>query len=202
MTDIYQIIRESKEEKQLLTFEELDKLYTPEVIKTLFYIINKDEEKDYCKLAEYILKKREDYQIAKKNDNLKEFKKDIKSEFKRIFKTDKFKKKEDFFNYINNSAEAGNKNIVQVSNNPDKVIYKLFLNKYNSNTPFTWAMFKELKKDYEKNNQLEGENIYNLKSMIEKYTKIEHVDNNTVFDKSANTLSDKLLSKLDKKLKE
>lgn len=200
--DIYKIIRESTDTKELLSIEDIDFLFSPVTEKSLFYIINKDDEdtKKFNSIAEKILKKREDYQIAKHKDNLDEFKKEITGIFKSVFKLEKKEKKEELFNYLKNKSEEVSKVINIGKFEPDNIIYRLFLKEYNTKYAFTWKAFKDVKREYEKNHTLEGENIYNLKSMIEKYNNIDKVYNNTVFSKENNPFSEKFLEKINDKI--
>lgn len=200
--DIYKIIRESTDTKELLSIEDIDFLFSPTIEKSLFYIINKDDEdtKKFNSIAEKILKKREDYQIAKHKDNLDEFKKEITGIFKSVFKLEKKEKKEELFDYLKNKSEEVSKVINLGKFEPDNIIYRLFLKEYNTKYAFTWKAFKDVKREYEKNHTLEGENIYNLKSMIEKYNNIDKVYNNTVFSKENNPFSEKFLEKINDKI--
>lgn len=200
--DIYKIIRESTNTKELLSIEDIDFLFSPVTEKSLFYIINKDDEdtKKFNNIAEKILKKREDYQIAKHKDNLDEFKKEITGIFKSVFKLEKKEKKEELFDYLKNKSEEVSKVVNLGKFEPDNIIYRLFLKEYNTKYAFTWKAFKDVKKEYEKNHTLEGENIYNLKSMIEKYNNIDKVYNNTVFSKENNPFSEKFLEKINDKI--
>ena len=200
--DIYKIIRESTDTKELLSIEDIDFLFSPTTEKSLFYIINKDDEdtKKFNSIAEKILKKREDYQIAKHKDNLDEFKKEITGIFKSVFKLEKKEKKEELFDYLKNKSEEASKVINLGKFEPDNIIYRLFLKEYNTKYAFTWKAFKDVKREYEKNHTLEGENIYNLKSMIEKYNNIDKVYNNTVFSKENNPFSEKFLAKINDKI--
>lgn len=200
--DIYKIIRESTDTKELLSIEDIDFLFSPVTEKSLFYIINKDDEdtKKFNSIAEKILKKREDYQIAKHKDNLDEFKKEITGIFKSVFKLEKKEKKEELFDYLKNKSEEVSKVVNLGKFEPDNIIYRLFLKEYNTKYAFTWKAFKDVKKEYEKNHTLEGENIYNLKSMIEKYNNIDKVYNNTVFSKENNPFSEKFLTKINDKI--
>lgn len=200
--DIYKIIRESTDTKELLSIGDIDFLFSPTTEKSLFYIINKDDEdtKKFNSIAEKILKKREDYQIAKHKDNLDEFKKEIAGIFKSVFKLEKKEKKEELFDYLKNKSEEVSKVINLGKFEPDNIIYRLFLKEYNTKYAFTWKAFKDVKREYEKNHTLEGENIYNLKSMIEKYNNIDKVYNNTVFSKENNPFSEKFLEKINDKI--
>ncbi len=200
--DIYKIIRESTDTKELLSIEDIDFLFSPSTEKSLFYIINKDDEdtKEFNNIAEKILKKREDYQIAKHKDNLDEFKKEITGIFKSVFKLEKKEKKEELFDYLKNKSEEVSKVVNLGKFEPDNIIYRLFLKEYNTKYAFTWKAFKDVKREYEKNHTLEGENIYNLKSMIEKYNNIDKVYNNTVFSKENNPFSEKFLTKINDKI--
>ncbi len=200
--DIYKIIRESTDTKELLSIEDIDFLFSPVTEKSLFYIINKDDEdtKEFNNIAEKILKKREDYQIAKHKDNLDEFKKEITGIFKSVFKLEKKEKKEELFDYLKNKSEEVSKVVNLGKFEPDNIIYRLFLKEYNTKYAFTWKAFKDVKREYEKNHTLEGENIYNLKSMIEKYNNIDKVYNNTVFSKENNPFSEKFLEKINDKI--
>ena len=197
--DVYSVIREAKDTKELLSTEELNKLFSPSLERTLFTIINNNENEDFVKLSEIILKKRGAYQEAKLKEKLDDFKDEIISDFKTILKKDKHEKLEEFFEHTDKVAEVANKYIQTAEDDPNSIIFKLFLNEYNTKVAFTWKAFKMVKKDFEKNHPLTGENIYNLKSLIEKYSDIEKIENNTVFSKESHTLSDKCLEKIKEK---
>lgn len=193
--EIYTLIREAKE-TNLISNEEIESLFSPTSEKSMFAIINNDSNELFSEVAEAILKMREDYKIAKHNDEMESFYKDISSKLKKILKTDKRKKLEDFLNLVSTTSEQMANIIRAEMKDPNTALFRLFFNEYNTKQIFTWRNFKDTKKQFEKNHPLEGENIYNLKSFLEKNTSIEKIDNNTVFSKEQGTLSDKCIEKL------
>lgn len=193
--DIYSVINESKNSK-ILDSDDVDKLYSGTLDAALFALAtNKDE--NISEFASTILKNRNDYQIAKKNDKLDDFISDINSLLKK--NVDKANKtKSGFFELLDKFSDFSPKKI-ETDISPNAVVIRLFLNEYNTKYAFTWKAFKKVKKEYEKNNLLEGEDIYVLKSILEKSPNIQKVIDSTVFCKSAGTLSDKIIEKLKEK---
>lgn len=193
--DIYSVINESKNSK-ILDSDDIEKLYSGNLDSALFALAtNKDE--NIAEFASTILKDRNDYQIAKKNDKLDDFLDDLNSLLKKnIDKANKTKS--DFFELLDKFSDFSPKKI-ETDISPNAVVIRLFLSEYNTKYAFTWKAFKKVKKEYEKNNLLEGEDIYILKSILEKSPNIQKVIDSTVFCKSAGTLSDKILDKLKEK---
>ena len=100
---------------------------------------------------------------------------------------------------MNKVAENYGSNI-KSSENPNSVVFKLFLSDYNSKYAFTWKAFKETKKIYEKSHVLEGEDIYILKSLLEKDPKIDKVVDSTIFSKQNRPLSKEIIDKIKEKI--
>lgn len=198
--DIYNIIRESKKDEEILTHEQIERLYSPFIEEILFQIINMDEKEDYSKICEKILKKRDDFQTAKLNDDFEDFEKDLINDFTKVFKLDKKKKIEEFLDYVEKLSNKNSRIMFKVANDSDIIIFKLFYDEYNNKASFTWGQFKKVKKIYEKNHPLKGENLYNLKSLLEKDPRLEKIDNNTLFSKHAHTLTDKTVDKIKEKI--
>ena len=110
-----------------------------------------------------------------------------------------FKGKKELFEKMNKVAENYGSNI-KSSENPNSVVFKLFLSDYNSKYAFTWKAFKETKKIYEKSHVLEGEDIYILKSLLEKDPKIDKVVDSTIFSKQNRPLSKEIIDKIKEKI--
>ena len=203
--DIYTIINESKDSK-LFELDEVENLYALTNDSILFNIIatdeknkNKDEEQSFiAKFAEIILKNKDDFWNAKNNDKLSDFINNLSKEIKKKIKHSKKIKKE-LFERMNKVAENYGSNI-KSSENPNSVVFKLFLSDYNSKYAFTWKAFKETKKIYEKSHVLEGEDIYILKSLLEKDPKIDKVVDSTIFSKQNRPLSKEIIDKIKEKI--
>ena len=203
--DIYTIINESKDSK-LFELDEVENLYALTNDSILFNIIatdeknkNKDEEQSFiAKFAEIILKNKDDFWNAKHNDKLSDFINNLSKEIKKKIKHSKKIKKE-LFEKMNKVAENYGSNI-KSSENPNSVVFKLFLSDYNSKYAFTWKAFKETKKIYEKSHVLEGEDIYILKSLLEKDPKIDKVVDSTIFSKQNRPLSKEIIDKIKEKI--
>lgn len=203
--DIYTIINESKDSK-LFELDEVENLYALTNDSILFNIIatdeknkNKDEEQSFiAKFAEIILKNKDDFWNAKNNDKLSDFINNLSKEIKKKIKHSKKIKKE-LFEKMNKVAENYGSNI-KSSENPNSVVFKLFLSDYNSKYAFTWKAFKETKKIYEKSHILEGEDIYILKSLLEKDPKIDKVVDSTIFSKQNRPLSKEIIDKIKEKI--
>ena len=203
--DIYTIINESKDSK-LFELDEVENLYALTNDSILFNIIatdeknkNKDEEQSFiAKFAEIILKNKDDFWDAKNNDKLSDFINNLSKEIKKKIKHSKKIKKE-LFEKMNKVAENYGSNI-KSSENPNSVVFKLFLSDYNSKYAFTWKAFKETKKIYEKSHVLEGEDIYILKSLLEKDPKIDKVVDSTIFSKQNRPLSKEIIDKIKEKI--
>ena len=203
--DIYTIINESKDSK-LFELDEVENLYAVTNDSILFNIVatdeknkNKDEEQSFiAKFAEIILKNKDDFWNAKNNDKLSDFINNLSKEIKKKIKHSKKIKKE-LFEKMNKVAENYGSNI-KSSENPNSVVFKLFLSDYNSKYAFTWKAFKETKKIYEKSHVLEGEDIYILKSLLEKDPKIDKVVDSTIFSKQNRPLSKEIIDKIKEKI--
>lgn len=190
---INRIIKESEES---ISSEDLFNIDN----KVLFQLILQEKEKtDLVKVAELILKNKDEYYAANKDDELDDFYKDINRQIKKII-TDKSEFKKEFFEKVDN-IKSNLKNMEDTSfDTPNVIIYKLFLKEYNTKYSFTWRAFKEVKRNYEKSHVLEGENIYSLKSLLERDPKIDKITNTTVFCKSNNSISDSILEKIKNKI--
>lgn len=194
--DIYKIIREAKNTEEIISDEEINSLYSGVSEKAIFSIINSDDNELFSKISEFILKRREDYKIAKHDETFEDFFNEIRFGLKKIIKSDKRKTIDEYLELVSNITEKLQNIINTEENDPNSTLFRLFFNEYNTKQIFTWKNFKDTKKQFEKNHPLEGENIYNLKSFLEKNTNIEKIDNNTVFSKEQGTLSDKCIEKL------
>lgn len=201
--DIYTIINESKDSK-LFEPNEIENLYALTNDSILFNIVamdekNKNEEQSsIAKFAEIVLKNKDDFWSAKNNDTLTDFSNNLTKEIKKKIKHSKKVKKE-LFEKMNKTAESYGNNI-KSSENPNSVVFKLFLSDYNSKYAFTWKAFKETKKTYEKSHVLEGEDIYILKALLEKDPKIDKVVDSTIFSKQNRPLSKEIIDKIKEKI--
>ena len=90
--------------------------------------------------------------------------------------------------------------ITMADSSPNSVFFKLFLTEYNTKYAFTWKAFKEAKRLYEKSHPVDGEDIYVLKSLLEKDPRIEKIVDSTVFCKSARTLTSSTIDKIKEKI--
>lgn len=197
--DIYKVIRESKEGK-LFDTDELNKLYSFANDQILLNIAAvEDEDSKVGELASIILKNRDNFWTAKYDETLDGFSKDLESEIKSKIKQDRKDVKKDLFDKMDIIAKSTSQKIDNGKESPNTIFFKLFLNEYNTKHAFTWKAFKEAKKRYEKSNPVDGEDIYTLKSMLEKDPKIEKVSDTTVFCKAAHSLSDEIIDKLKEK---
>lgn len=200
--DVYTVINETKE-GNLIDNEELDQFFSFGNINILTKIIAQEEvedkKTDIGKLASIIVKNKDEYQKAKKDEKLDEFKDEINSKIKKEIKKNRKKVKKELIEKVNNLAQ--NTAVLNIKDDsPNKIIFKLFWQEYNNKYAFTWKAFKEVKKQYEKNNPLEGEDIYVLKSLLEKDPNITKVQNGTLFCKAQNTLSDFTIKKIKEKI--
>lgn len=203
--DIYTIINESKDSK-LFEPNEIENLYALTNDSILLNIVAVDdknrkkneEQSPIAKFAEIILKNKDDFWRAKNDDTLVDFTKNIAKEIKKKIKHSKKIKKE-LFRKMNKIAESYGSNI-KSSENPNSVVFKLFLSDYNSKYAFTWKAFKETKKNYEKSHILEGEDIYILKALLEKDPKIDKVVDSTIFSKQNRPLSKEIIDKIKEKI--
>lgn len=202
--DIYSIIREAKE--NLLDLDETKRIFSLANDGILFKIVAKEDEKeeksDIVKFAEYILKNRDNFWEAKRNENLEEFNKDLNNDLKQIIKKDREEVKRNLFDEMNKLVTDTNNDgkVDTADSSPNVVFFKLFLNEYNNKYAFTWKAFKETKRLYEKSHPVDGEDIYVLKSLLEKDPKIEKIVDATVFCKAAHSLTDKTIEKIKEKI--
>lgn len=202
--DIYRVIRESKEGK-LFDIDELNKLYSFANDQILLTIVAKNEQakdedkEELADMAEVILKNRDNFWTAKHDDELEDFSKDLESEIKTKIKQGRIDVKKKLFEKMDEIAQSTSQKIDKGEETANAVFFKLFLNEYNTKHAFTWKAFKDAKKRYEKTHPVDGEDIYVLKSVIEKDPKIEKVVDSTVFCKAARTLSDDVINKIKEK---
>ena len=224
--DVYKVIRESKN-NTLLNIDELDKLYSfaNDAILMRIAASEKEDEEDIQKFAEIILKNKDDYFFSKKEKKVDEFKKELNSEIKNNIKKDRKEIKEKLFDKINDIAKDYKPEDNFSEEKPNIIIFKLFLNEWNTKYAFTWKTFKEVKKTYEKTHILEGEDLFVLKSLLEKDPKIARITgyddrkvdfekgkisklisgkitDSTVFSKQNNTLSKDTIEKIKEKIRE
>lgn len=200
--DVYTIINEAKE-GDLFDEDEINQLFSFNNANLLIKIAAQDEadgkETEIGKLASFILKNRDNYQISKKEEKLEDFKKDFNFDLKKQFKKNRKNLKKELINKVNEMAQ--NTTLLNVEqDDPNKVVIKLFWQEYNNKYAFTWKAFKETKRQYEKSNPLEGEDLYVLKSLLEKDPNIMKVKNGTLFCKAQNTLSDYTIKKIKEKI--
>ena len=149
--DVYKIIREAKDTEKLLDSENIDFLFNPISCKVMFTIINNDENELDNEISEFLLKKREDYKLSKHNDELDNFVKDINSGLKKILKSNKHEKINEFIEQIKNKSERFQNITKEINDNPNSILFRLFINEYNTKSIFTWKNFKDIKKQFEKN---------------------------------------------------
>lgn len=194
--DVYKVINEAKENKSYFSEDEVRDLYSKEAILFKLLQSENEEDKNINKFIEEVLKKRQDYTEGLMNDDLSDLVSDINTDFKKIIKSNRKEEKNSLLDRIKNMSDAAMKYIETAKTSPDTIIYKLFLDEYNNKYAFTWKAFKYAKKRYEKSHPLFGENVSNLKSMLERDSKIVKINNNTLFCRSAKTLSDTTLEKI------
>lgn len=206
--DIYTVINEAKDSKTL-DLDELTKLFSLANEQVLFNIVAKedaekkdDEEKSKIyDFAELVLKNRDNFWTAKRADNLEDFLSEFNKDIKEKIKKDRKKTKRELFDQMNNIAQNMSQTGSDTSEtSANAVVFKLFLNEYNTKYAFTWKSFKETKRNYEKGHILEGEDIYVLKALLEKDPKIQKVVDSTVFCKSSHSLSDAVIDKIKEKI--
>ena len=225
--DVYRVINESKKQK-LIDTEEINKLFSLSNDAILLRIAaqeegkDKDEKSNKVKLAELILKNKNNYWESKRNDNLDDFTKKLNSDIKKEIKKDRKEAKEELFDNMNIIAK--DYQITKATEDtPNIIIFKMFLNEWNTKYAFTWKSFKNLKKNYEKTHILEGEDLFVLKSLLEKDPNIVKrksfdlsradfssgkvakntsgkITDSTVFSKSNNTLSKLTIEKIKEKI--
>ena len=89
--DIYRVINEAKDSK-IIDKDEMEKIYSLANDAILMRIAaaedSKEEDTDVGKLAEIIIKNRDDYHFAKKEDELDDFSKELNTEIKKKIKKD------------------------------------------------------------------------------------------------------------------
>ena len=201
--DVYSVINEAKE-TNLIDDNEIDRLYSLANDGILFKIVAKDEDekKETTKLASFILKNRDNYWEAKNADNLPSFYKELNNKIKNIIKKDRKKVKKELFDEMNSLVGDYNNDgkVTTADSSPNAVFFKLFLSEYNTKYAFTWKAFKEAKRLYEKTHPVDGEDIYVLKSLLEKDPKIQKVTDITVFCKAARSLTEKTIEKIKEKI--
>ena len=225
--DVYRVIKEAKEPR-LIDMDEMDKLFSfanaPILTRIAAREDRKDEKSDEHKLVELISRSRDDYFWAKDRDTLDDFNKEFNSDIKKMFKGKRAELKKQLFDDIDEIADAYKpSNDSLASANPNTVVFKMFLNEWNTKHSFTWKMFKRLKKDYEKTHILEGEDLFVLKSLLEKDPNIVKqrsldfrradvekgkiakdisgkVTDSTVFSRANNTLTRETIEAIKKKI--
>lgn len=226
--DVYRVINEAKNPK-IIDTDELEKVYSLANDAILMRIAaqeNDDDDKksDVGELAEIIIKNRDDYHYAKKQDELEDFHKELNNEIKKKIKKDREETKKKLFDKMNEIAkEYQSTELKSGEENPNVVIFKMFLNEWNTKYAFTWKAFKNIKKTYEKTHVLEGEDLFVLKSLLEKDPNIAKktgydsrkvdfekgkigkdisgkVTDSTVFSKSNNTLAKETIERIKEKI--
>ena len=225
--DIYRVINEAKDSK-IIDKDEMEKIYSLANDAILMRIAaaedSKEEDTDVGKLAEIIIKNRDDYHFAKREDELDDFSKELNTEIKKKIKKDRKEVKKELFNKMDEIAkDYRSSELATTEENPNSVIFRLFLNEWNTKYAFTWKSFKEIKKNYEKTHILEGEDLFILKSLLEKDPNIAKktgIDNrkadfakgkigkdisgkitdSTVFSKGNNTLTKGTIEKIKEKI--
>jgi hypothetical protein len=212
--DIYNVINESKAKKTIISSEEASKLFSIPNENILFRIAGGlDEDDDLMDLVELILKSKDDYYAAK--EDTEDFLKEFNFKLKKIKNVKKLK--EELFGKMDDLA----KNYNYIEKNPDapnSIILKMFLNEWNTKHSFTWRGFKQVKKNYEKNHILSGENLFVLKEILEKDPHIASrngfeksksgrikdvsgkVVDGTIFCKAAHTLSNDTIEAIKKRI--
>ncbi len=155
---------------------------------------------------------------------LDDFNKELNNEIKKKIKKDRKETKKELFDKMNEVAkDYQSSELKSTEENPNSVIFKLFLNEWNTKYAFTWKSFKELKKNYEKTHILEGEDLFILKALLEKDPNIAKkaavdsrkadfakgkigkdisgkVIDSTVFSKGNNTLTKETIEKIKEKI--
>lgn len=225
--DIYRVINESKNSK-IIDKDELDRLFSLANDAILLRIVaqenDKEEKSQEAEMAEIILKNRDSYQEAKREEDLDEFEKELNSEIRKKIKKNRNETKKKLFQTMDDIAkEYQTADIKAKDENANIIIFKLFLNEWNTKYAFTWKSFKNLKKDYEKTHILEGEDLFVLKSLLEKDPNIANkksfdltradissgkvakdtsgkITDSTVFSKQNNTLAKDTIEKIKEKI--
>ena len=196
--DVYSVILEAKNDK-IFSLDEIDKIFSLGNEQILFKIAAEKEDGQEGKFVSVILKNRNNFWENKHNETLKDFSKEFNKILKKEIKNP-IKVKKSVFKLINKYANDGVGKLIDVSDSPNIVFFKLFMNEYNNKYAFTWKAFKETKRMFEKTHPVEGEDIYTLKSLLEKDPKILKIKDSTVFCKSQHSLSDSTLKKIKEKL--
>lgn len=224
--DVYRVINESKDSK-IIDNDEFKRLFSFANDAILMKIVAKEDEDEFspeAKMAEIILKNRDDYQEAKRAEKLDDFYKDLNSEIKKKIKKDRKETKKKLFDKMNEIAKEYKYVENQTTDeNANVVVFKMFINEWNTKYAFTWKAFKNLKKEYEKTHILEGEDLFVLKSLLEKDPNIARkkgfdlskadiangkiakdisgkVTDSTVFSKANNTLTKDTIEKIKEKI--
>ena len=225
--DVYRVINEAKEPR-LIDMDEMDKLFSfanaPILTRIAAKEDRKDEKSDEYKFIDLISRERDDYFWAKDQDTLENFNKEFNSEIKKMFKSRKADVKKKLFDDIDEIADAYKPSNDSLSSaNPNTVIFKMFLNEWNTKHSFTWKMFKRVKKDYERTHILEGEDLFVLKSLLEKDPNIVRqrsldfrradaekgkiakdtsgkITDSTIFSKANNTLTKETIEAIKKRI--
>lgn len=226
--DIYKVINEAVQDSRVIDKEELDRLFSFANDAILMRIIAKDDDEDKkseeTKLAELVVKNKDDYFFAKKNDEIDDFLKEFNSEIRKEIKKDRKEIKKKLFEKMNEIAKDYQQSELKATDeNANVVVFKMFLNEWNTKYAFTWKAFKNIKKDYEKTHILDGEDLFVLKSLLEKdpniakkrsfdlkYADLSNgkvakdtsgkVTDSTVFSKNNNTLTKQTIEKIKEKI--
>lgn len=197
--DVYSVINESKKSK-VLSDDEIDRIFSLGNEGILLKIVAGDKDEGLeAKFATVILKNRGEYWENKHADTMDDFSKELNKELKKKVKKAN-KAKDLLFDKMNKMAADGIGLAINVSDSPNLVFFRLFMNEYNNKYAFTWKAFKEVKREYEKSHPVVGEDIYTLKQLLEKDPKIVKVVDSTVFCKAQNTLSKSILDEIKEKL--
>ena len=225
--DVYRVINEAKDSK-IIDKDELERLFSFANDAILMRIRaqedSEEEPGDEAKLAEIVLKNRDNYQEAKREEKLDEFNKELNNEIKKKIKKDRKETKKKLFDKMNEIAKDYQTTEAKAQDeNANVVIFKMFLNEWNTKYAFTWKAFKNLKRDYEKTHILEGEDLFVLKALLEKDPNIAKkrsfdlskadisagkiakdtsgkVTDSTVFSKQNNTLTKETIEKIKEKI--
>lgn len=196
--DICNIVLESKDSR-ILTPKDVERIFSFGNEKILFKIVAENEKEPIGKFASIILKNRNNFWENKHSDKIEDFTYDLNNILKKEIKKVKKVKKE-LFNLMNKYADEGVGKLIDVSDSPNVVFFKLFMQEYNDKYAFTWRAFKEVKRNFEKSHPVEGEDIYILKQLLEKDPNIVKITNSTLFCKSQHTLSDSTIKKIKEKI--
>lgn len=197
--DIYKVINESKKNTGF-SEEEIDRVFSLSNEQIMYYIIAKyekeDEYKEERKLAEFILKRKDEYWKAVNDKSISKFTKDFNEDFSVRFEHRK-KQKKKLFELIDLTAGTMSGK-VETGVSINAIAIKLFLKEYNTKYAFTWKAFKQVKKLYDKTHPVEVNDMSALKRILEKEFKLGDINNTTVFCKTNHTLSNEVLELLKK----